>query len=328
MANIKKYKEPIQGVLPFFVDDSQYSQSIELYDAIPKYFWGKVQRDEKGRLDVLIRSFVHKGEKFEVEVHPATITHGEAVKQHYPGVREEMVEDALRKLATEGRIRRRDKLFGIEFSIYELQQELKRNGHSYSHNQIREAIRICSRTHLVVTRKKGNKIELGDNVFSKVGIAENSGRNGSDLVAVDFNILVTQSIEKGTHRQINYARSMSFKNSLARWLHKRMSHNYIQAQAFHNEYKIQLSTILRDSGITPSKKLGDSRRYVCKALDELLQQQVIYKYEQINIIKEGRKLMDLTFCLSPSITFSKEMKRANAISKSDSQITSSDTQQR
>jgi hypothetical protein len=47
MTSIQKYRKPEQLVLDFFFQDEdtqKYSQSIELYDALPKYFWGKAPR--------------------------------------------------------------------------------------------------------------------------------------------------------------------------------------------------------------------------------------------------------------------------------------------
>jgi hypothetical protein len=318
-SSISEYIEPKQLVFDFFieqeVDGQKYSQSIELYDAIPKYVWGKVIRDEKGFLSSICRPFIHRGTTYEVQIRPASIVKDGVEKYYFPGVREEIVEDALRKLATERRIKRINKRFGLEFSVYELRKELEKAGHSYNHTQITDALKICSRTGLTLSRTKDNKVMVDQNMFPTLALAEGRGRGGSALVVVEFNSLVTRSIEQKTFRQINYERSMKISNSLARWLHKRMSHNYRQAEAFHNTFDISLTTIIRDSGMTPYKRLGDSRKYVQRGLKELKRLDVIYQYEE-KAKKTGRKLENVTFSLKPSITFSKEMKRANAVMKS------------
>jgi hypothetical protein len=316
---VQKFRPQEQLVLDFFIeqdDDSQkYSQSIELYDAIPKYFWGKVIREEKGFLSSISRPFIHRGTEYEVQIRPASIVKDGVEKYYYPSIREEMVEDALRKLATESRIKPINKRLGLEFSIYELRKELKKAGHSFNHTQITDALKVCSRTGLTLSRTKDKKIMVDQNMFPTLALAEGRGRGGSSLVIVEFNSLVTRSIEQKTFRQINYERSMKISNSLARWLHKRMSHNYRQAQAFHNTYDISLTTIIRDSGMTPYKRLGDSRKYVQRGLEELIKLDVIYLYEE-KPKKKGRKLENVTFILKPSNGFSKEMKRANAVMKS------------
>src|ERR1044071_1803761 len=107
---IKKFEEyaqskPIQ--LSLFelleITDRDYSNSIELYDFIPKYFWGKVERENGKYLQPVTRPFVHKGINYEVIVKPASVKARDGVFRHFfPSKREELVEDALRKLACEG----------------------------------------------------------------------------------------------------------------------------------------------------------------------------------------------------------------------------------
>src|SRR5262252_2758089 len=50
---------------------------------------------------------------------------------------------------------------------------------------------------------------------------------------VQFNPLVTASINQITYRQFDYAKYMEYKHRLSRWLHKRLCHNYIQASLFN-----------------------------------------------------------------------------------------------
>ena len=46
---------------------------------------------------------------------------------------------------------------------------------------------------------------------------------------VQFNPLVTASIEALTYRQFDYETLMSYTSQLSRWFHKRLYHNYINA---------------------------------------------------------------------------------------------------
>lgn len=64
---------------------------------------------------------------------------------------------------------------------------------------------------------------------------------------------------------------MSFKNSLARRLYKRLSHLYTYADGLdpENTYTLLLSTILRDFGLRERTRLRDNIRLIKKALDEL-----------------------------------------------------------
>ena len=67
---------------------------------------------------------------------------------------------------------------------------------------------------------------------------------------VQFNPLVTASIDRLTYRQFDYLTYMSYKHRLAWWPQKRLAHNYIQA-GLMAPYTIRMGTILRDSGSTP-----------------------------------------------------------------------------
>jgi hypothetical protein len=82
-------------------DEDNYSQSIELYDFIPKYVWGKVERLNGKFLDSLKREFECRGRKYLLNLMPARIEVEGGFKEFYPSKREELVEDALRKLMTE-----------------------------------------------------------------------------------------------------------------------------------------------------------------------------------------------------------------------------------
>ena len=322
---VQKFRQHEQLVLDFFIqeeeDQQKYSQSIELYDAIPKYVWRKT-KCVGNFLPTVKRKFKHKNHEYEVHIRPASLFTKEGEEKHYyPGIREELVEDALRKIATESRLERIDedpkKNLGLVFTLYELKKELERTGHPYNITQIKEALRICSRTGLtVICHSKGGSIEVDENMFPRLALASRTDWDRDKQRAqVEFNSLVTKSIEKRTYRQINYERSMKISSSLARWLHKRMSHNYKQAQSFQNQYTINLLTIIRDSGMTAYKRLSDSKKYVIRCIEELVKQDVLYKFEE-EVTKDGKKLADAKFTLYPSLKFSSEMKRANAKMKS------------
>ena len=92
----------------FISEDDKYSNTIELYDAIPKYFASSKQMEELREggkyLPILERKFKHKGEDYAVNITPARIKdqHGNE-KEYYPTEREELVEEALKKIASDQR---------------------------------------------------------------------------------------------------------------------------------------------------------------------------------------------------------------------------------
>jgi hypothetical protein len=291
------------------------SNTIELYDFIPKYHWGKVERIGGEFLRALEREFECRGQKYKVKIRPASIEDKDGTERYYyPSKREELVEDALRKFIAEGQGVFLDDAAGVTFSLYQLQEELKRNGHSYNKQEIKDALLICARTNITVTSEDGSAV-LVSNLFETVGLQTRESWKGTGQKTrafVRFNALVSKSIQSRTFRQINYEKVMSYKTVIARQLHKRMSHHYIQA-SISNPYHILLSTIIRDLGLTLYDRLRDNLRDVQIALDEMKLKDVLLSYKVEKVLENSKrnKLLDAKFILIPNPTFAGEVTRAN-----------------
>src|SRR4029434_9988506 len=88
----------------FLPDEERYSNTIDLYDALPKYFSNhtimRSLRKSGQYLPVLKREFEHKGTMYVLQVRPARIVYANGEEmEYYPTHREELVEEALRKIA-------------------------------------------------------------------------------------------------------------------------------------------------------------------------------------------------------------------------------------
>lgn len=296
-------------------DDAQrFSRSIELYDAIPKYLWGKAQRENDKYLPSLKRTFKHRNVAHTVTIAPARLVDKDGQEiEHLPGQREELVEDALRKLACDGKGVFLDNHAGVVFSLYELEQELTRMGHGYNKNQIKEALSICGGTTMTIESQTDGK-KVISHIFEAVGLQTQEDWQGDgpkSKAFVCFNPLVTASIRNKEFRPINYEKCMAYRSALARWFHKRLSHNYIGA-SLTAPFTILLSTIMTDSCMKQYAKLSDNLREVRKALDEMQKAEVLLRYEVRNITgKPRRKLLDAKLTLYPHPSFVAEMKRFN-----------------
>ncbi len=293
-------------------DEQCYSNTIEFYDAVPKYIWRSEKRDKGGNLKPVIRNFVHKKEEFTVTIQPASIQqkNGDFI-DIFPGIREELVEDALRKLASTGSGVFLDDNASVKFTLYQLQQELKRMGHSHSLMQIKESITVCSKSHMVIKERDGRGV-LMSSYFPTVGLTTKEDWKGvgkKTTAYITFNSLVTQSIKKRTFRLLNYDKSMSYKRVLARWMHKRLSHNYTQA-SLQDFYTITLMTIIRDSGVTKYQSLRNNIVQVKEALDEMKEKQTIVRFDTKNIL-DGRKIVDAKFNLWAHPEFISEVIKSN-----------------
>jgi hypothetical protein len=296
-------------------DQPRYSNTIELYDFMPKYHWGKVERIGGEFLRVLKREFECRGTKYKIEVAPAVITDPDGKERYYyPSKREELVEDALRRLATTDKGVFLDDRAGATFTLYQLQQELKKNGHSYDIAQLKDALLICNRTNITVTTADGKAI-LSSSMFETLGLNSREdwkGTGSKTKAFVRFNSLVTESIKKGAFRQLDYEKAMSYSSVVARQLHKRISHHFTQA-GITTRYEIKLSTIIRDFGLAKYARPSLNLSHVLKALDEMKKKFVLLSYDvQKELDHSNRnKLIDAKFILTPHPFFSGEARKIN-----------------
>ncbi len=294
-------------------EDDTYSHTIELYDFMPKYFWGKVERVEGRFLDPIKRNFECRGKRFNLTLIPARIEVGEnEFKDYFPGRREELVEDALRKLMTEGHGVLLDGEASVTFTLYQLQKELKEKGHSYSRDQLKQALQVLFSTDIYLN-SADNQTTLA---FSPIETLGFKGSNSETHTFVRFSPLVTESIKKSTFRLFNYDKVMTYKSVIARQLHKRMAHHFTQA-SLATTYEILLSTLIRDFGLTRQKKIQDNLKEVHKALVEMYDKNVILqcKAEQIVEGDKRTRIVDFKLSFMPHPEFINDAKRANAKAK-------------
>ena len=295
--------------------EREFSNSIELYDFIPKYYWGKSNRINGKFLEQLEREFECRGVHYRVKIDPAKISDRDGItRDYYPSKREELVEDALRKFACEGQGLFLDDQAGVTFTLYQIHHELKRLGHTYSIREIKDALLICAKANITVSSEDGKAI-LVSSLFETLGLQTREdwrGQGEKTKAFVRFNSLVTQSIKQQTFRQLNYDKAMSYKSVIARQLHKRMAHHYPQA-SFNNPYHFLLSTIIRDFGLTEYAQLRDNLRDVQAALEEMKQMEVIMSYKVQKTLDSQRrnKLIDAKFVLIPDARFISEVIKAN-----------------
>lgn len=309
-----------QTYLPGDEDADDYSNTVELYDAVPKYFASKQRmaqlRKEGQFLTSLKRSFKHRGILYHVTIKPARIEEKDGTeREYYPSWREELVEEALKKLAC-------DELngvylnntAGVQFSLYELRKELKGRGHEIHLDDLLKSLRICREASIVLSSEDKDDFEISSPIFPVLVIRNRREweRNPKHTRCyVQFNPLITHSINRMAYRQFDYVKFMTFKRQLARWFHKRLSHNYVQASITGPSYSIKMSTVVRDSALVNATRLRDKVRYIDESLDELVGQGILYKYEKKISGGARGKIEDVLYTLHPDIDFVQQVKKAN-----------------
>lgn len=318
-------------------DDAQrdiLSNAIDLWDSIPRYSLSRRKQDQlrqpDGYLPIRKIAFQYRSVPLTAVVRPARLercdSQGVATGgtiEYYPSAREELIEQALRRLATEkaaGFFDQAQPRSGLYFTLYRLRQELAAQGHAMTHRELAEGLDILSLSTLDIETEGDNdslstslrKFGRASFLVNLAGVKrEDLDRNPDARWYVEFHPFVTASIEALTYRQFNYHRWMRGRSQLARWLISQLVLKYTQA-ALANSFAMRFSTIKRDSGLLEGYKL---QRQAVVALDdawdELVQLGILASYTKDEQRGARAKLEDVTYKLLPSRTFAQEQRAAN-----------------
>jgi hypothetical protein len=305
-----------------FLDDDcdPYSNTIEFYDVVPKYFASKQRmaalRKDGIYLPTLTYDFRYNDGWYTVEITPARLKDKRGVeKEYYPTQREELVEEALKKIAC-------DKLngvflngeAGVQFTLWELREELRRQGHGMSWPDLMDALQICRKSSITITAKDTpSEVYLSASIFPVLSLVSRRDWEADPKQTrcyVQFNPLVTYSLNKVTYRQFNYTTFMGLTRQLSRYLFKRLSHLYTNASWDH-PYHILLSTLVRDSQLINAKRVRDQVRYVDAVMTEFKEKGILSSFDKDVRFAARNAIVDVKYILHPDVIFSREMKKAN-----------------
>lgn len=292
-------------------ENRQYSNTVEIYDFLPKEFLGKAPRVADAYLPRLEREFECRGVRYLMKLDPARVEDKDGVvREYYPSQREEIVEDCLRKLMVDGNGMFLDDRASVLFTLYQLQKELSDNGHTYSYPQIRESLEILAKTNIELSSNDGN-VRM---IFSPIETLGIKGDGSETQTFVRFSPLVTNSIQERKFRLINYKKVMGYRTAIARKLHKRLSHFFIQA-SITQMYTIMLSTLIRDFGLTKYKQMSKNLRDFEKSIDELKDSGTIINFysETIKQTTPRNKIIDYKLRIQAHPEFISEVKKGNYI---------------
>jgi hypothetical protein len=297
------------------------SNLIDLWDNVPRYSVSRQAMTKsriQGRfLEKHEAEFQYKGRTFVRTLTPARVEDLDGVdRDFYASATEELVEDALRKLAAEQQSGYFDKpsyRSGVVFTLYALREELKKRGHTRSYQQIILALNILSGSIIEITARDqvGEKQFITRSAYLPHLSAVSKGRLHEDPKAkwvVQFHPLVTGSIDKVTYRQFNYDLMMSHSTQLARWLHKQLVLKYTFA-SLTAPFEIRYSTIKRDSGLLEQyARPRDAIGTLSQAFTELKGRGVLLGFERKDVTGLRKRLLDVAFTLTPSLDFIRDTK--------------------
>jgi hypothetical protein len=298
------------------------SNTVDLWDSIPKYSVSRQAmhklRSEGGFLELLKLEFKYRGKTFQVIIQPARIKEDDGTtRDYYPGANEELIEDALRKIAADqyqGYFDKPNFRSGVVFSLYILRRELTKRGHARSYQEIVKSLKILSGSLIEIRSPDGDETQAFSRANYLPALAAVSKyklqQDHSAKWVVQFHPLVTRSIDALTYHQYNYHQMMAQSTQLARWIHKQLSLKYTFAN-YDNVFEILYSTIRRDSAMINYKRDRDGIVAVDKAFQELQGCSVIIRFEKREMLGSRGKIQDVRYVLYPSPDFIRGMKAAN-----------------
>ena len=166
--------------------------------------------------------FQHRGHTYTRIISPARVTDADGKdRDYYPSAGEELIEDALRKLATEQKAGFFDKpnfSSGVMFTLYQLCEELSKRGHTRSYQEIVQSLNVLSQCIVEIRPHADGESKIVAPCLPSLA-AVSRAKLSQDPKArwvVQFHPLVTGSIDDVTYRQYNYALMMGHSSQLAR----------------------------------------------------------------------------------------------------------------
>lgn len=268
------------------------THAFDLIDGVPAYYYSRKLPDlQPGETThgPIHRKFDYCGKLYNYTINPVWIED----KQVYPGEREEFVYQGLKRLAAIKEIELLDGDLGLKFTLHELQLLLSETGHTYSYDQIKNAIMVLCKSPFEISSpdKQTTYIETR---LSSVGF---NGRGSKADCYVKFNTLTTRSLRTLGYKGHDFKIYMRM-SKLARRLYERMCLYFSQASMFQ-AYTIFVSTAHRNAGIA---LVGPPSRWAKnfeEALAELKKNNQIQKYSK-EAVKVDGKTMDYKFFIFAS----------------------------
>jgi hypothetical protein len=270
-------------------------------------------RTKEGLLPLLRKDVTFMGYQYNIFISPALLA-DENGRAYYPSANEELVEDALRKIAT-----LQNQCFfddnevhcGVTFTLHQLRTELKKQGHSRSYQEVVKSLHILAGADIEIRTKNGCGVSI-EKFMSLTGFSSKARLDNPESKWVAyFHPLVHKAMNCVDYRQYNYQQMMHLKTHMARWLYKRLAHYYTNA-GLTAPIKLTFADIRQESGMLERSRANNAIQEL-EAIFTVFQE--ISVFQSINRIKEIRggrnKIIDIVYEAYPHPDFIKSVKAAN-----------------
>jgi hypothetical protein len=302
------------------------SNVFDLWDSIPRYVVSRQQQEKwrkAGNFPLLHEVVFHyRGRELTATIQPAAVKGRDGIiRSYFPSASEELIEDVLRKIAADqnnGYYDPKARRGGVIFTLHMVRKELERRGHGRTYSEINLSLEIMSSAVIRTSTTDGQAGEFtSKSLYLNNLFRVSKGRLAEDPDAkwfADFHPFASRALDELTYRQFNYARLMSHKNQLARWLNKVLSLKYLNASFLH-PFEIRFSTITRDSGLLKGYAVV---RLAVAAVDSAFaelhncQPPLLGGPPGKKVVQGARgKIVDVIYTLHPSREFVTEVKGAS-----------------
>jgi hypothetical protein len=295
------------------------SNTVKLWDCIPKYSLSQVEqnrmRSKDGQLPVYRKEFRFMDCDYCILITPAFLSIEDG-RAYFPSANEELVEDALRKMATLQNQCFFDKekaSCGITFTLHQLRTELKKQGHSRSYQEVVKSLLILARSDIEIYAKNSGGQGFSIEKFIRISsFSSNTELDNSESRWVAFfHPLVYKAMNDIEYRQFNYRQMMQLKTHLARWLYKRLAYYYTNA-AHTVPIKLSLAHIREESGMLERSRSNDAIKELEAVFEVFMTIKVFNSFKRIKDIRgERNKVIDIIYEAHPHSDFIKSVKAAN-----------------
>ncbi|APD92043.1 MAG: hypothetical protein CBC55_02390 [Gammaproteobacteria bacterium TMED95] len=232
----------------------------------------------------------------------------------FPGDREEIVERALFALASNKGMTKRtlpnsEPRYGVEFSLYEIREELRKINKTRSYDTIREALIVMRDSRCLISAKdnNGKTVHLTHNIFSGAALEQSGSGRQRDRCFVSFSDYVVEQIRDLNYRQYRFDQVESHKAGLARFIHTYLCWNWRNAAAGAT-YGLDLELVMSAYGNSKLVKRVKQRDFRA-ALTILVENGDI---THVPLYKDGKYTVKATKQLADSIHQSMQKKKGIA----------------
>jgi len=288
------------------------SNVIDLWDSMPKYISKRMAYKESSA--IIERFFFYCGKRYRIRVTPALIGCGNVLSVFYPGATEELIEDVLKKIATNQRsgfFNEKTYTSGVVFSIYMIREELRKRGHARSTTEVVHSLMVLSKSNIEIESDDGTMFGSSSYLPVLFTVSKKQWQEdpNSKWIAY-FHPMVTKNIDSLQYRQYDYGLLMKYDNQLSRWVYKLLSSTFLNASIIV-PYKVRFSSIKRDSGLLDQERVRDAIKRLEMCFDVLLKSKVLASIEREEVIGLRKKILDVLYVLNPHPSFVGKVKAAN-----------------